>query len=74
MLLNIDVQYLSMPWYGLQEGKTVIRVTLPSTINAPVAAFVLCLVPSSGLVKLHHSQASAGKGVVPFFDLWPIYQ
>ena len=65
-----DVKFLS--YYGMQEGETVIRVTLPRTINDPVIAFVLCLFPSSGLVKLHHSQASAGNGVVRFFDVWLI--
>ena len=48
----------------LQEGTTVIQLTLPSTINKPVLAFLFCLMPSSHIVKLHHSEASAGNGVV----------
>ena len=51
----------------LQEGMTIIRLTLSSTINEPAVAFVLCLMPSSRLIKLHHSEASAGNGAVRVF-------
>ena len=48
----------------LLEGMTILQLILPSTINKPILAFLFCLMPSSHIVKLHHSEASAGNGVV----------